>query len=100
MITPDFAKGASGPDRDIFMRMLRDQIIEELKLTDSMIVDDFAFEDTIHSHFGPNILEHKGEFVYGLGHLNNEEAIGYNKLKERAADIDNNRTIAHDNVFD
>ena len=35
-----------------------------------------------------------------MNKLNNEDAIGYNNLEERAADIENNRDIAHDNAFD
>lgn len=32
--------------------------------------------------------------------MNNEEAIGFNKLEERAANQKNNREIAHENEFD
>ena len=32
--------------------------------------------------------------------MNNEDAIGFQKLEERAADIENNKDIAHDSVFD
>ena len=35
-----------------------------------------------------------------MNHLNNENAIGYNKLEERAANPEANRDIAHESVFD
>lgn len=41
-----------------------------------------------------------GDNVYNLNRINNEEAIGYNRLKERAANPEENWATAHDNVFD
>lgn len=38
--------------------------------------------------------------MYNLDHLNNENAIGYNNLEARAADIENNTNLAHETVFD
>jgi len=35
-----------------------------------------------------------------MNHLNNEDAIGYNNMEERAADILNNKELAHGCVFD
>ena len=37
---------------------------------------------------------------YNLGNLNNSEAIGYQNLEARAADLANNTDIAHESVFD
>ena len=35
-----------------------------------------------------------------MGHINNEDAIGFNNLEERAANIDKNNSIAHKTAFD
>jgi hypothetical protein len=98
MTKPSFSKGVNGPNGDIYMRLLRESIIDELKLTDSTKESDLE----INNHFITQNLEAKitKENFYNLNHLNNEEAIGYNNLKERAQNPDDNWNIAHDNVFD
>jgi len=40
------------------------------------------------------------ENKWNLNHINNEDAIGYNNLEARAADMANNGDIAHSDVFD
>lgn len=80
------------------MRLLRESIIDELKLVDSVKYEDLSLSN---HHFSDEAqVKLTGDNVYNLGRINNEEAIGYNRLKERAANPDENWSIAHDNVFD
>lgn len=51
MIKPDFAEGANGKHKDIYMRLLRDEITAELKLTDSMVAEDFDFGNNPRSEY-------------------------------------------------
>lgn len=45
-------------------------------------------------------LRYDLEGKYNLEKVNNTEAIGFDKLQERFNNIENNKEIAHDNVFD
>lgn len=45
MLRPDFAKGLKTSNSEIYMRLLREGIIDELKLTDSMLYDDFGYHN-------------------------------------------------------
>jgi hypothetical protein len=100
MIKPEFQKGLATPNASIYMRLLRESIIDELKLVDSTPLDDLSFINHPHSGDLGSQLHLDPEAKYNLDHLNNENAIGYNKLAERAANLDQNRDIAHENVFD
>lgn len=40
LTNPSFAVGANGPHGDIYMRLLRESIMDELKLTDSIKYSD------------------------------------------------------------
>jgi hypothetical protein len=46
------------------------------------------------------VREYDAESKYNLGHLNNDQAIGFRNLEERAKNVENNKLIAHETVFD
>jgi hypothetical protein len=46
------------------------------------------------------VREYDAESKYNLGHLNNDQAIGFRNLEERAKNVENNKSIAHESVFD
>lgn len=48
----------------------------------------------------PNVDQIAVEGKYNMTEVNNTEAIGYNNLEERFANIEKNRDLAHDSVFD
>lgn len=81
------------------MKVLRENIIDELKLTESATVEEFEWKKTPDCDWEGEI-KIDVESKYNLHHLNNEDAIGYRNLEDRAADIENNGNIAHDTVFD
>jgi len=76
--------------------------MDELKLTESATIDEFEWSKTAEAErcgIDPE-LTFGVESKYNLHHLNNEDAIGYRNLEERAADIANNKNLAHETVFD
>ena len=81
------------------MKVLRECITNELKLTESTTDDEFSWTKTADAN-NKNLLTYDTEWKYSLNHLNNEEAIGYRNLEARASDIGNNKDIAHETVFD
>ena len=98
LLNVDFAKAMRSPNGHIYLKVLRENILDELKLTESATVDEFDWMKQ-REYLGKS-RQHDAESKYNLNHLNNEDAIGYRNLEERAADHDNNWNIAHETVFD
>lgn len=70
--------------------------MDELKLAESAKIEEFDWaKNAGHSS---RLLD--VESKYNLNHLNNEKAIGYRNLEERAANLEDNQNIAHETVFD
>jgi len=78
------------------LKVLRENIFDELKLVESAKVEEFDW----HRNMAEPARLVDAESKYNLNHLNNEEAIGYRNLEERAANLEDNKNIAHDTVFD
>ena len=81
----------------IYMKTLRERIMDELKLDEGTNVDEF---DYLSLYEDPNIKSYDPASKYNLGHLNNDQAIGYRNLEERAKNQNENTNIAHESVFD
>lgn len=71
--------------------------MDELRLDEGTRMDEFQYNNLYEN---VDILEYDPESKYNLGHLNNDQAIGFRNLEERASDIENNKSIAHESVFD
>lgn len=99
MVRPAFARGLKSAHANVYMRILRENIIDELKLTDSAKKDDFVYEKSLYSIMQEN-MNYNLESQYNLDDLNNEQAIGYQNLEARAADTANNQSLAHESTFD
>jgi len=99
LLKTDFAKVMRSPNAHIYLKILRENIMDELKLTQSATTGEFDWHKTPESRVAFNMVHHP-ESKYNLHHLNNEDAIGYRNLEERAADIANNKNLAHETVFD
>lgn len=98
-LNPEFAQGLQSANGTIYLKVLRECIADELRLAESTTLDEFSWARTADAE-NPNLLNYDTEWKYSLGHLNNEQAIGYRNLEARAADIGNNKDIAHETVFD
>ena len=73
--------------------------MDELKLAEAATLDEFQSLGPRDSG-AEQAIRYDPASRYSLHHLNNEEAIGYQNLEERAANIENNNDLAHESVFD
>jgi hypothetical protein len=103
MLKQDFAVALRSPNAHIYLEMLRESVMADLKLTEPATVDEFAWaplSKAMGTLAPAQALTYDAESKYNLHHLNNEEAIGYDNLEARAADLTQNRNLAHESVFD
>ena len=103
MLKQDFAVALRSPNAHIYLELLRESVMAELKLSEPATVDEFAWAplSAAMSTLPPSqTLTYDAESKYNLQHLNNEQAIGYDNLEARAADLTQNRNLAHESVFD
>lgn len=99
MLKPDFATALRSPNANIYLKMLKENVMNELKLNESASIAEFEW-GRLPVEGLQNVLKYDPESRYNLNHLNNEQAIGYQNLENRAADIANNKDLAHETVFD
>jgi hypothetical protein len=93
----DFAKGLNTPHQHIYIKTLRERVMDELKLDEGTSMDDMNYMNMFDLYTSKEL---KPESKYDLNHLNSDKAIGYQNLLERARDPENEKEIAHTNVFD
>lgn len=83
MLQPDFQAKMHSKYGFLYMKMLRERVIDELKIT-----KDAEILDLSHEHFkgvaADNKLKYNVEAMYNLSHLNSTHAMGYDRLLERA----------------
>lgn len=99
MLKPDFATALRSPNASIYLKMLKEHVMSELKLNESASITEFDW-GRLPAQGLEAALKYDPESRYNLNHLNNEQAIGYRNLENRAADIANNKDLAHETVFD
>ena len=90
MLKQDFAVALRSSNAHIYLEMLRESVMGELKLSEPATVDEFAWaplSEALGKHAPSQALSYDAESKYNLQHLNNEEAIGYQNLEARAADL-------------
>ena len=93
----DFSEALSSDHAHIYMKTLRERIMDELKLDEGTSIEEF---DYMCLYDSVPAKSHDPESKYNLGHLNNDQAIGYRNLEERAKDVSKNAELAHESVFD
>jgi hypothetical protein len=102
LLNPHFAQGIRSVNGHIYQKALRERVLDELKLSEYINIEDINWQG-IPKDEKDDLQIMRVYFPdqkYSLNSLNNLDAIGYNHLEERAADIANNRDIAHDSAFD
>lgn len=84
MMNNEFAKKVKGTDNaHIYLKMLREKIIEELGLNKELTPNDVLF-DTLNDE--KRYRRHYDlESTYNTQGFNNEHAIGYNNIEKRSA---------------
>ena len=98
MLKPKFASALRSPNANIYLKILQETVMSELKLNESASINELSLEKD--NSFFRDQMNYNPENRYNLDHLNNEQAIGYDNLEARAADIANNKELAHETVFD
>lgn len=100
LLNKTFAEGIRSDNGHIFMKVLREQIIGELNLNQDARGQDITYQNVMdefkHTQF------YNMENAYNMNDLNNENAIGFDNLLERARaqSAEENYTTAHETVFD
>lgn len=89
MVKEDFANAMKSANKHIYMEILRENIMSELKLAESASIDDIKLAPllAINKDYEPP-MKYDVESKYNLNHLNNEQAIGYDNMEERAANLE------------
>lgn len=104
MVNPEFAAGIQSANGHIYEMALREKVMDELKLTEDIKLEEIDWKNVPMTEKEIRALKFDETFSpiekYSLNRLNNEEAIGFNNLEERAANVENNRDIAHSSPLD
>jgi len=84
----------------IYLKFLREKIVEELNLNQPAIIQDLEFGNITDSK--KMVETYNPENKYNFRDLNNEFAIGFNNMEARAekATPQHNYETAHESVFD
>lgn len=92
-----FMEAVRGPHATYYLRILREQIADELELSKEAT----QFKELEWEKFQvDNFMEYDAESIYNLQHLSNTEAVGLNNLEQRALSPEKNRELAHETMFD
>lgn len=102
MLKPKFAKALKSANGHIYMKVLRERVLEELNFTEGVQAEEFEWSKTEDARLGDcsDGKDYDIASLYNLNDLINEDAIGFNKLEARAANIEKNNEVAHESVFD
>lgn len=100
MLQPDFQAKIKSKYGFIYMKMLRERVSDELKLTQNADPSDLSYENLNWEKNERLWLD--VESKYNLRHLNNTNALGFDNLLERAAaqTETENANIAQPSVLD
>lgn len=100
LLNSEFAQQMKTDNAHIYLKVLREQVIDELGLSKPPQLVDLAFNSITQKS---NIsTQYDLEAPYNLQNLNNQDAIGYDNLTERAKaeSAEENFNLAHETVFD
>lgn len=101
MLNADFAAQVRNSDNGhLFLKVLRERVLDELKMTGEVELKDLLFE-TMASKSG-NRTRYDLDSAYNMHAVNNTQAVGYDNLDRRSGGSDDKRAYetAHENVFD
>lgn len=100
LLNSDFAKQIKTENAHIFFKVLREKVIDELGLSKPPQITDMA-HNTITDKANIS-LTHDLESPYNLQNLNNQDALGYDNLinRAKAETAQENFELAHETVFE
>ena len=82
MLQPDFQAKMHSKYGFLYMKMLRERVLDELKITKDAEILDLSHQ--FYKGFGAHQMKYDVEAMYNLSHLNSTHAMGYDRLLERA----------------
>ena len=101
MLNADFAKKVRSSDNGhLYLKMLRERVVDELGLTEEPDVEKMKSKAAIES--GKDYIRYDLDSMYNMQDVNNLHAMGYDNLDKRSGAADNVGTYenSHSNVFD
>ena len=79
MLNESFAKKINDPaNGHVYLKALRERIVDELGLTREANSDDLQFKNFYNS--GKNMMKYDVESMYSMQDINNSESIGYDSI--------------------
>ena len=99
-LNTEFASAMKTPNAHIYIKTLRERVMSELRMDEEASLSEFTWTKLPEFTGEDPTQTFDVEGRYNMGHLNNENAIGYNNLEGRAANIDQNNAVAHETAFD
>lgn len=82
MLRAGFREKVNSDNGHIYVKVLKEQIVDELKLTSEPKIQELRYQNLMDL---PDIDKIAVEGKYNMVDVNNTEAIGYNNLEERFA---------------
>jgi len=100
MLNKKFAQAMNTDNAHLYLKCLREEVILELGLNQDTKPSQMSLQSLEYKYH--NMMFNDPENVYNLHGVNNEHAIGYENLFERAAanNPGENYQAAHESVFD
>ena len=98
MLNGDFVEQVKTSDNGhLFMKVLRERIVDELGLTSEPKVEDMLF-NTMHEKSAEQI-KYDMDSAYNMQGVNNTEAMGYDNLDKRDGTFNNSHTQVFDKLL-
>jgi len=101
MLNSTFAdKIHNSEDGHLYLKMLRERVLDELKLTQEASLDDMMFSEMKEK--SKEYIRYDAEAAYNMQDVNNTQGLGYDNLESRSGATNDHSTFenSHDSVFD
>ena len=101
MLNATFAsKVRDSENGHLYLKVLREKVLDELKLTQEPELEDFSFKAMYEK--SKDMIQYDVEAAYNMQDVSNTQAIGFDNLAKKAGATDDSRSFesAHESVFD
>lgn len=94
------AKVRDSENGHLYLKVLRERVLDELKLTQEPELEDFTFKAMYEK--SKDMIQYDVEAAYNMQDVSNTQAIGFDNLAKKAGATDDSRSFesAHESVFD
>lgn len=91
MLNANFSEKVRSSDNGhYYLKVLKERVLDELKLTKDVEIDDMLFKTMYEK--GPSLLKYDIESAHNMLDINNTQALGYDRLSERSGAVDDPRS--------